>query len=49
MAMLTEAGWRVEIVWECDFKDEAALVPRLQTILAATSTASGAAPRVTAT
>ncbi len=34
---LMEAGWRVETVWECDFKDEAALVARLQALLDKTS------------
>lgn len=32
-AALVDAGWRVETVWECDFKDEAALTARLQALL----------------
>lgn len=32
---LAEAGWRVETIWECQMKDEAALVERLRTILSA--------------
>jgi DNA mismatch endonuclease, patch repair protein len=40
---LAAAGWRVEVVWECDFKDEAALTARLQALLEATS-ADRAAP-----
>ena len=39
-AALRAAGWRVEIVWECDFRHEAALTARLQALLAATSTAT---------
>lgn len=37
LAALTQAGWRTEIVWECAFKDEAALSARLQALLATTS------------
>ena len=40
---LEAAGWRVEVVWECDFKDEGALAARLGSILdqaAASSTGS---------
>ncbi|PLR27709.1 very short patch repair endonuclease [Caulobacter zeae] len=29
-AALTQAGWRVETIWECQMKDEAALVERLK-------------------
>ena len=32
-AALTEAGWRVETIWECQMKDEAALVERLRDTL----------------
>jgi len=50
LAALTDAGWRVEIVWECDLKDEPALRARLQTLLEATLTAPGpAASRVAVT
>jgi len=34
-AKLLEAGWRVEVVWECEMKDEAALQERLSALLAA--------------
>lgn len=37
LAALSDAGWRAEIVWECDFRDEAALSARLQALLEATS------------
>lgn len=30
---LTAAGWRVETIWECEMKDEAALSGRLQALL----------------
>lgn len=30
---LIEAGWRVETIWECDMKDEAALTDRLAGLL----------------
>jgi DNA mismatch endonuclease (patch repair protein) len=30
---LTAAGWRVEILWECELKDEAVLEGRLQELL----------------
>jgi DNA mismatch endonuclease (patch repair protein) len=33
-AALEAAGWRVETVWECELKDEAALRRRLEGILA---------------
>jgi len=33
-AALEAAGWRVEIIWECDLKDEAALTARLSDLLA---------------
>ena len=39
-AALEAAGWRVETVWECEMKDEAALRARLEILLAA------AAPRL---
>jgi DNA mismatch endonuclease (patch repair protein) len=32
---LAVLGWRVEIIWECDLKDAAALSQRLQVLLAA--------------
>lgn len=40
---LEAAGWRVAVVWECDFKDEAALAARLRSVLDQ-ATASSAAP-----
>ncbi len=30
---LAAAGWRVETIWECELKDEAALAARLKTLL----------------
>jgi DNA mismatch endonuclease (patch repair protein) len=33
-AALTEAGWRVETIWECDLKDGAMLEARLRALLA---------------
>lgn len=33
-AALQAAGWRVEVIWECDLKDEAALADRLARMLA---------------
>ena len=42
-AALETAGWRVEIVWECDFKDEAALTARLQALLERTSSSASTA------
>lgn len=33
-AALEAAGWRVEVIWECDLKDEAALTARLSRLLA---------------
>ena len=30
---LAATGWRVETIWECDLKDEAALTARLRSIL----------------
>ncbi|AAK25586.1 very short patch repair endonuclease [Caulobacter vibrioides] len=41
LAALAQAGWRTQVVWECDFKDEAALSARLQALLAATSVLKG--------
>ena len=35
LARLEALGWRVELVWECDLKDLAALVQRLTKLLAA--------------
>lgn len=32
-AALEAAGWRVETIWECEMKDEAALRERLATLL----------------
>jgi DNA mismatch endonuclease (patch repair protein) len=40
---LTTSGWRVEVVWECDFKDEAALTARLRSVLDQAAASSGAA------
>ena len=37
-AALTATGWRVEVVWECELKDEAGLEARFEAIL---GTASG--------
>ena len=34
-AALTAAGWRVEVLWECELKDAAALSERLQRLLKA--------------
>ena len=34
-AALTEAGWRVETIWECEMKDEAALATRVEGLLTA--------------
>lgn len=36
LAALAIAGWRAEVVWECEFRDEAALSARLQALLEAT-------------
>lgn len=33
-AALEAAGWRVETIWECELKDEAALTERLAALLA---------------
>ena len=33
-AALAALGWRVETIWECDLKDEAALMARLEGLLA---------------
>ncbi|WP_454761863.1 very short patch repair endonuclease [Caulobacter segnis] len=48
-AALEAAGWRVEVVWECAMKDEAALTARLEGVLdqAASVTASDASPAST--
>ena len=40
-AALAAAGWRVETVWECDLKDEAALTHRLTTLLDSAPPKSG--------
>lgn len=37
---LADAGWAVELVWECEFKDEPALTARLQALLERTSAVS---------
>lgn len=37
---LVDAGWAVELVWECEFKDELALTARLQALLDRTSAVS---------
>lgn len=47
LAALTDAGWRAELVWECEFKDEAALAARLQALLDATSGAQASRAVVT--
>ncbi|MBW0151002.1 MAG: DNA mismatch endonuclease Vsr [Phenylobacterium sp.] len=39
-AALIEAGWRVEVVWECEMKDEAALTGRLAALLESSPLAS---------
>ena len=31
---LSASGWRVEVIWECEMKDEAALADRLAALLA---------------
>lgn len=36
IAALETDGWRVEVVWECDLKDETALTARLAALLAKT-------------
>lgn len=48
-AALRAAGWQVEVVWECDMKDEAVLAERLKSVLdqAASVTASTAPPAST--
>lgn len=48
-AALKAAGWRVEVVWECAMKDEAALTARLKGMMdqAASVTASTAPPAST--
>lgn len=33
-AALCEQGWRVETIWECELKDDAALMARLRALLA---------------
>lgn len=33
-AALSEQGWRVETIWECELKDDAALRARLRSLLA---------------
>lgn len=43
IAALAAAGWRVEVVWECDFKDEVALTARLRSVLDQATAPSGAA------
>jgi DNA mismatch endonuclease (patch repair protein) len=36
-AALAARGWRAEVIWECDLKDDAALTARLAALLAATA------------
>ena len=36
-AALSALGWRVEAIWECDLKDQAALTARLQAMLGGSS------------
>ena len=38
-AALEAAGWRVETIWECEMKDEAALKGRLEALLQAAAAA----------
>jgi DNA mismatch endonuclease (patch repair protein) len=38
-AALEAAGWRVETIWECEMKDEAALKSRLEALLQAAAAA----------
>ena len=33
-ALLSEQGWRVEMIWECELKDQTALTARLSALLA---------------
>lgn len=44
LAALQAAGWRVELVWECELKDRSALELRLKALLSATPPRK-AAPR----
>ncbi len=39
-AALEAAGWRVETIWECEMKDEAALKGRLEALLQAAAAAA---------
>ena len=42
-AALTEQGWRVETIWECELKDAAALENRLSALLAPPGSSPGQA------
>ena len=42
-AALQAAGWRVETIWECDFKDRPALTARLGALLDQAASDDGAA------
>jgi DNA mismatch endonuclease (patch repair protein) len=39
-AALEAAGWRVEVIWECDLKDGGALAARLRALLGAPESAT---------
>jgi DNA mismatch endonuclease (patch repair protein) len=45
LTALEAAGWRIETVWECDLKDEAALSTRLAAILSSPHTLSSRTAR----
>lgn len=47
-AMLLEDGWRVEVIWECETKDEAALTGRLAVLLDRAPLSSSPGRRVSA-
>ena len=47
-AALAEAGWRVEVVWECEMKDEAALTGRLAALMDSAPLSSSRGRRVSA-
>lgn len=44
---LQAAGWRVETIWECEMKDEAALKDRLAALLQAASASTVISPATT--
>jgi DNA mismatch endonuclease (patch repair protein) len=45
---LTVSGWRVETLWECELKDEAAVSERLESLLQAASASKTVSPETTA-